>query len=174
MRGTFKVLGCAFLALLISGCTARTYTQVKQRVDQEAIGNGGYIQGTPPPQDRNNVRKTRKTYVLDIEMKDKKLKEPAAAPAPARTTPQPSVEVSEESPRAAMPAYEAPAAPAVSEAAPGNPSEYTVEKGDTLQKISKKFYDTYRLWNKIYEANKDKMKDPNHVKPGMVLTIPAK
>ena len=173
MKGTLKVLGCAFLAILISGCTARTYTQVKQRVDQEPIGNAGYISGTPVPQDRSGVRKTRKTYVLDIEMKDKKLKEPAA---PAKAAPQPSVEVSEESPRErySEPAvYEAPVAPVVSEEASSNPSEYTVEKGDTLQKISKKFYDTYRLWNKIYEANKDAIKDPNRIKPGTVITIPA-
>jgi nucleoid-associated protein YgaU len=50
--------------------------------------------------------------------------------------------------------------------------EYTVEKGDTLQKISKKFYDSYSKWPGIYEANKDVIADPNNIKPGIVLQIP--
>ena len=50
---------------------------------------------------------------------------------------------------------------------------YTVQKDDTLQKISKKLFGTYGKWYKIYEANKDKIKNPNILKPGTVLTIPA-
>ncbi|MBN1869684.1 MAG: LysM peptidoglycan-binding domain-containing protein [Candidatus Omnitrophica bacterium] len=51
-------------------------------------------------------------------------------------------------------------------------SEYTVQKGDTLQKISKKFYDSYSKWPKIYEANKSVISDPDKIKPGIVLQIP--
>lgn len=50
---------------------------------------------------------------------------------------------------------------------------YTVQKDDTLQKISKKIFGTYGKWYKIYEANKDKISNPNILKPGTVLTIPA-
>ena len=50
---------------------------------------------------------------------------------------------------------------------------YTVLKDDTLQKIAKKFYGSYGKWIKIYDANKNKMKNPNFVKPGTVITIPA-
>ena len=50
---------------------------------------------------------------------------------------------------------------------------YTVQKDDTLQKISKKIFGTYSKWYKIYKANKDKIKDPNVLQPGTVLTIPA-
>ncbi len=53
------------------------------------------------------------------------------------------------------------------------PSQYTVQKDDTLQKISKKLYGSYGKWTKIYDANKDKIKDPNFLKAGVVLTIPA-
>ena len=50
--------------------------------------------------------------------------------------------------------------------------EYTVAKDDTLQKISKKFYGSYSQWTRIYDANKTVIKNPNFVKPGVVLKIP--
>ena len=50
---------------------------------------------------------------------------------------------------------------------------YTVQKDDTLQKISKKVFGSYGKWYKIYEANKEKIKNPNVLKPGTVLTIPT-
>jgi nucleoid-associated protein YgaU len=46
-------------------------------------------------------------------------------------------------------------------------------KGDTLQKISKKFYGKTNKWNRIYEANKDKLKSPNKIYPGQVIDIPV-
>ncbi|MBI4707793.1 MAG: LysM peptidoglycan-binding domain-containing protein [Candidatus Omnitrophica bacterium] len=51
--------------------------------------------------------------------------------------------------------------------------KYTVQKNDTLQKISKKFYGTTRKWTKIYEANKEFLKSPDRVRPGQVLNIPV-
>ena len=49
---------------------------------------------------------------------------------------------------------------------------YTIQEDDTLQKISKKFYDAYSKWPKIYEANKDKLKSPEFIKPGITIRIP--
>lgn len=49
---------------------------------------------------------------------------------------------------------------------------YTVQKGDCLWKISKSQYGDGSKWNTIYNANKDKIKDPNLIYPGQVLTIP--
>ena len=49
---------------------------------------------------------------------------------------------------------------------------YTVQKDDTLQKVSKKVFGSYGKWYKIYEANKDKIKNPNVLRAGTVLTIP--
>jgi nucleoid-associated protein YgaU len=54
----------------------------------------------------------------------------------------------------------------------GGYTEYTVTKDDTLQKIAKKFYNSYSKWTKIYEANKEKIKSPDHIKPGMTIKIP--
>ena len=52
--------------------------------------------------------------------------------------------------------------------------KYTVVKGDSLWKISKKFYSTPLKWPIIYKANQDKIKDPNRIYPGQVLLIPTK
>ena len=50
---------------------------------------------------------------------------------------------------------------------------YTVVKGDTLWGIAKKFYGKGSKYTTIYNANKDKIKNPNLIYPGQVLTIPA-
>lgn len=51
--------------------------------------------------------------------------------------------------------------------------DYKVTKNDTLQKISKKFYDSYSKWPRIYEANKDVLKSPDVLTPGINLKIPV-
>ena len=51
--------------------------------------------------------------------------------------------------------------------------EYTIQKDDTLQKISKKFYDSFSQWPKIYELNKDVIDDPDRIKPGTVIQVPV-
>ena len=52
------------------------------------------------------------------------------------------------------------------------PRSYTVQKGDTLSKISKQYYGDANKYMRIFEANKDKLKDPDKIQPGQVLTIP--
>jgi len=49
---------------------------------------------------------------------------------------------------------------------------YTVQKGDTLSKISKQYYGDANKYMKIFEANRDKLKDPDKIQIGQVLTIP--
>lgn len=49
---------------------------------------------------------------------------------------------------------------------------YTVKSGDTLSKISKQFYGDANQYQRIFEANRDKLTDPNTIQPGQVLTIP--
>lgn len=51
--------------------------------------------------------------------------------------------------------------------------EYTVKKGDNLWNISKKELDTPFKWPKIYDANKNQIKDPNLIYPKQVLRIPV-
>jgi nucleoid-associated protein YgaU len=54
------------------------------------------------------------------------------------------------------------------------PHSYTVMKGDSLWMIAKRWemYGDGRMWQRIFEANKDMVSDPNLIKPGQVLTIP--
>jgi nucleoid-associated protein YgaU len=53
------------------------------------------------------------------------------------------------------------------------PRTYVVRQGDTLQKISKQFYNSTQKWRTIYEANRSALKDgPNVLKVGMKLQIP--
>jgi nucleoid-associated protein YgaU len=52
------------------------------------------------------------------------------------------------------------------------PRHYTVQGGDSLSKIAKKFYNDASQWERIYEANKASMKGPHDLKLGAVLVIP--
>lgn len=51
---------------------------------------------------------------------------------------------------------------------------YTVKEGDTLASISRKFYKTSKRWRDIRDANENKIDDPDNLKEGVTLTIPAK
>ena len=51
---------------------------------------------------------------------------------------------------------------------------YEVKSGDSLSKIAKHEYGDANAWPKIFEANKDILKDPNKIFPGQKLKIPAK
>ncbi|HWI16658.1 MAG TPA: LysM peptidoglycan-binding domain-containing protein [Vicinamibacterales bacterium] len=58
---------------------------------------------------------------------------------------------------------------------PNAPKEvtYTVQSGDTLSKIAKQHLGDANAYMKIFEANKDQLSDPDKIKPGQVLKIPA-
>lgn len=57
---------------------------------------------------------------------------------------------------------------------PAGASTYTVQAGDSLWKISQKLYGDGNQWRRIYEANRDTIKDPDVIHPGQTFTIPAK
>lgn len=52
------------------------------------------------------------------------------------------------------------------------PVTYTVKAGDTLSKIAKEFLGDANAYPKIFEANRDKLSDPDKIQVGQVLTIP--
>lgn len=82
--------------------------------------------------------------------------------------------------------YEEPTAPRRPSAAPakrstakratspsaGGSRTYVVQKGDTLQKISQKYYGTTKDWPKIFEANRGKLRKPDVIVVGQTLVIP--
>jgi nucleoid-associated protein YgaU len=49
---------------------------------------------------------------------------------------------------------------------------YTVAAGDSLSKIAKTVYGNAGQYMKIFEANKDKLADPDKIKVGQELVIP--
>ena len=50
---------------------------------------------------------------------------------------------------------------------------YTVKPGDTLSKIAKEHLGDANAYDEIFKANRDQLSDPDKIKPGQVLKIPA-
>ena len=65
------------------------------------------------------------------------------------------------SPPGAAPAGQAPAQ-----------QTYTVQSGDTLSGIAKRFLGNANAYMDIFNLNRDQLSDPDKIKPGQVLKIP--
>lgn len=61
---------------------------------------------------------------------------------------------------------------------PGSPvdetSIYKVAAGDSLSKIAKQFYGDANAWPRIFDANRDLLKNPDLIQPGQMLKIPPR
>lgn len=65
------------------------------------------------------------------------------------------------------------AAPSAAPAAAAPQAQtYTVISGDTLSKIAKQYYGDANDWPKIFDANRDKLSNPDRINVGQVLRIP--
>lgn len=173
--GQWTVYGLLTM-LFLSGCTVRTYSAVKDRVDQEAGGNQGYLTGSAPagaPAPKKFTQRT--TRVVEIEMRSpvkfEKLKS-SPKPIEQRETQDISLEGNRGYLEGLPPAFE----PAPAESTQGTQEAkydtYIVKKDDTLQKISVQFYGTTKKWTKLFEVNKDKLKSPDKIRAGQELKIP--
>lgn len=162
-------LGLLGLIFLAAGCTVRTYPVVKDRVDQDLsaeAGNKGYLLGQAPAGEAKDRKMTRTLRVVEVEIgspvklerRSKPLIDEGTAPAAESEAFQDTLGSAAESPAAES-----------SE----NIENYTVQKGDTLQKISQKYFGTTKKWKKIYELNQDKLKAPDKIRPGQVIKIPV-
>ena len=49
---------------------------------------------------------------------------------------------------------------------------HVVRRGDTLSEISQTYYGSSAKWRKIFDANKETIKNPDRLSPGMKLIIP--
>ncbi len=169
-----RVLLLLIAALALSGCTVRTYKLTKDRIDQDlTTGNRGYLEGRAPAVDTSAKKTTRDTQVVEVEFRPliKFEKGPkVTSEAKAESAIEEQAPVSEEV--MGNRGYVTQSESAEIAEAPAM-EKYKVQKDDTLQKISNKFYGTTKKWNKIYDANKDSLKGPNKLYPGQVINIPV-
>ncbi|MFH0856118.1 MAG: LysM peptidoglycan-binding domain-containing protein [Candidatus Omnitrophota bacterium] len=166
-KNLFYLTGLS-LVLLLSGCVSRTYSLTKDRVDQNlSAGNHGYISGKSPDE-KTAPRKTERTIrVFEFEFGKPYRAKQVNAPLLSQQQGSNNFAGIKESEISEEPAREESSA---SKSSTGR--QYAVEKNDTLQKISQKFYGTTKKWTKIYNANKDVLKGPDKVYPGQTLNIP--
>ncbi len=61
----------------------------------------------------------------------------------------------------------------IAQAATDNSAFYTVQSGDTLGGISKRFYGNASRYPEIFEANKPMLSNPDKIYPGQNLRIPG-
>jgi nucleoid-associated protein YgaU len=118
------------------------------------------IRGKAPSEDAKNkfwntVKQVDPNYSKDLTV-DISVQPPAAA---AQAQPQKPV------PPGVIP-VSGQASPASHE------QTYTVVKGDTLSKIAKQFYGNANEYMRIFEANRDQLKDPDKIQIGQKLRIP--
>lgn len=164
MKKLFVFVMLAVLAVSLTGCAVQTKLVTRERVDQDissASGNRGYLMGTAPAA---GERKTTRDYfevqveVPSIEKENRVPKETAEAPAPVTN-------------------FEASAGGTEMEEIDVEVKEefidYKVMRGDTLQKISMKFYGTTKKWKMLFDANKDTLKSPDRLRPGMTIRVPV-
>ncbi len=153
---------------LLSGCMrVRTYTIEKPRTDTEIEGNRGYLTGTPDEEPRESrLGDTRKISVVEIEFGKRKPQE-----SQEFVTEEPMVEedlfFEEETQDIETTSYDL-----EDIELEGAVKTYVVQKNDTLQKISYKFYGTTRKWKKLFEANQGVIKNPDKLYPGTEIIIP--
>ena len=66
------VLVC-LLSFVINGCSVRTYTVTRERIDQDlSAGNRGYLMGTPKATEDKPRKSTRELQVIEVEMRSSK------------------------------------------------------------------------------------------------------
>jgi len=58
------------------------------------------------------------------------------------------------------------------ETQPQAPKMHVVRSGESLSLISKQYYNDPLKWDAIYQANRDKISDPDVIHPGQELVIP--
>ena len=191
-KGIFKIVVCIGLLLIMTGCLKRVEVVTRERLDQEMTGNRGVIYGavptapstSPPTREYLEWEIEIPTYEIPIplpswrrEWHDKELWGNrgylVGGPRAGRALPQEVAPVeAPPEPKVRWPLFRKPKAIATPPAPIDTP--YTVKKGDTLGEISSKLYGTSREWKRIYEANRDTLKNPNTLRVGQVLRIPPK
>ena len=184
-------VGLLSLTFLLSGCLVRTRVLESPRVDREITGNRGCISGTckgMPSNTKKKLSDNRLISVVEVELG----KHGDARELLGYTTQEETVSQLEDLPYSD---YSSMAHESMTEETSYGKEErftavhdddvsltepkrtsgdivYTVQKGDTLQKISQKFYGTTRKYVFIYEKNRDVLKSIDSLRVGQTLKIP--
>jgi ABC-type nitrate/sulfonate/bicarbonate transport system substrate-binding protein/LysM repeat protein len=96
-----------------------------------------------------------------------------AAPMEARTKPIAEEKVTPVAKQIPASTEKAATVPVTAKATKPGAQEYMVKLGDTLSKLAERFYNSPYKWEKIYDANKDTVKNPHYIYVGQKLMIPA-
>ena len=166
MKKLFVFLALAVMMTVVAGCSVTTKMITRDRVDQDltsTAGNQGYLQGTAPAV---GERKSTKTYIeVQVEAqaidKEDRTARKAVEPAAPTTNFEASTANQRVSPETQLIETKEEFA------------DYKVQKGETLQKISLKLYGTTKKWKKLFNLNKEMLKSPDKIRPGMVIKVPA-
>jgi nucleoid-associated protein YgaU len=146
--------------LTMAGCRAAARIVQEPRPDFEVTegGNRGYLVGTPPPvrQDRKPMRQ-----VIEAEFEVPTRHRPSgrrSAVMVGQVEREPGVADEAWQPEGASASYES----------------YTVKAGDTLTSIAAKpeIYGSAGQWQRLYNANRERIQDPNRITAGMTLRVP--
>ncbi len=174
MKIRIAVLSLGVTALFaFSGCVGgKAYLIDKERVDQDIPGVS---------RESDNRAKTRKVLVVEFAGKDKNASVPQVVTTTSTSeTSDGSSRVVRESKDTVIvhesnftfPKMTSETLTQKSDGATVGTETYVVQKDDTLQKISKKFYGSFNQWMRIYDMNRDVIKNPNALKSGVTLKIP--
>jgi nucleoid-associated protein YgaU len=127
------------------------------------------------------------TFIKELDASgfiDRLYKAPAVAKAAPRAAPVPapveskvkavagSDEVAKPVAKQVPPAAESPVRPKAASVAKAGSQEYIIKPGDSLSRLAERFYNSMTKWEKIYEANRDTVKNPNYVYVGQKIVIP--
>lgn len=170
-------------SISLCGCLVRTYTVEKPRVDMQVKGNQGYLigqgSGNQCIKKTTNLRETRKISVMEIEFGQHGPREGSAGSKETKTNFSCRGDSSQDSMDDRdwqdnnSPEPELVGLGEEKQSLTGEYLYYQVEKKDTLQKISSKFYGTTKKWKSIYNYNSDILKGPDKIYPGQKIKIPV-
>lgn len=177
MNKKFSMFLFTVLFTLFSTGCLRTYSVTKERIDQDlSKGNRGFLYGSVPADisaEKKERKTTRRVYNVEMELlspfKSKKQKAAGKKLPSEEGIKTPETSTQQGSGFSGK----------ITAARASRPKEtekkierYTVQKYDTLQTISKKFFGTTKKWMDIFEFNKETLKSPDRIFPGQVINIP--
>lgn len=118
---------------------------------------GSPFGGSPPPAKREPPLPGNEAWTV--------IPEKPIPQKPAPTTPQPPANVVRQ---------EQPVAPSAKQTSEPSPTLYKIKQGDTLSVLAETHLGSSRRYMEIYEANRDKLRNPDDIKIGMTIRIPSR